>query len=133
MDGCRRDGFCNLYVVEPPATEAGERVFYEETIKGDTINLRVEKVEYTTTEKDNVWGIEMRFKRKYTPVEGGRLTVYLNRSLADLSHRLTVMVNGRQAFSGKVQENLSSMVNSCAAFGDPRRIYTAQIDVSLAN
>ena len=133
MDGCRRDGFYNLYVSEHPSTQAGERVFYEETIKGDTINLRVEKVEYTTTEKDNVWGIEMKFKRKYTPVDGGRLTVYLNRSLVNLGHRLTVMVNGKQAFSGKVQENLSSMVNSCAAFGDPRRIYTAQIDVSLAN
>ncbi len=133
MDGCRRNGFYNLYVTEQPATKPKERVFYEETIKGDTINLRVEKVDYTTTEKDNVWGIEMRFKRKYTPVSNGRITVYLNRRLVDLGRRLTVIVNGKQAFCGKVQENISSMVNSCAAFGDPRRIYTAQIDVNLAN
>ena len=108
-------------------------MFYEETIKGDTINLKVQKVEYTTVEKDNVWGIEMKFKKKYTPLDNGKITIYLNRSLANLSHRLTVVVNGRQVFNGKVLENLSSMVNSCAAFGDPRRLYTAQIDVDIAS
>ena len=133
MDGCRRDGFYNLFVNESPAVEEGARVFYEETIKGDTINLKVQKVEYTTVEKDNVWGIEMKFKKKYTPLDNGKITIYLNRSLANLSHRLTVVVNGRQVFNGKVLENLSSMVNSCAAFGDPRRLYTAQIDVDIAS
>jgi len=28
-----------------------------------------------------------------------------------------------------VPESLASMVNSCAYYGDPRRIYTAQVDV----
>ena len=67
------------------------------------------------------------------PVGQRKITIYLNRSLANLSHRLTVVVNGRQVFNGKVLENLSSMVNSCAAFGDPRRLYTAQIDVDIAS
>lgn len=132
MDGCRRNGFYNLYVNESPCKDADARVFYEETIKGDTIWLNVQNAAYSTVEKDNVWGIELKFKRKYTPVSTGKITVYLNRSLVNISHRITLIANGKTAFSGKVYENTATMVNSCAAFGDPRRIYTAQIDIDLS-
>lgn len=133
LDGCSRRGFYNLKVVESPNKTPDARLFYEERIVGDTIFLNISNVVYTTVDKDNVWGIELKFKRDYTPATGGKITIYLNRALADLDHKLTVMVNGQQAFRGHVAENLTTMVNSCAAFGDPRRIYTAQIDVSPAN
>lgn len=129
LDGCSRTGFYNLKVVEQPAKAPGARLYYEERIAGDTIFLNISNVAYTTVDKDSLWGIELRFKRDYTPATGGKITIYLNRALADLSHRLTVVVNGKTAFSGHVADNLATMVNSCATFGDPRRIYTAQIDV----
>lgn len=129
MDGCRRKGFYNLLIGKRPAEGDDARTFYEERIAGDTIFLKVENVEYSTIDKDKVWGIELRFSRKYTPATGGRLTIFLNRELVNLGHKLTVVVNDSARFSGKVVENEASMVNSCAAFGDPRRLYTAQIDV----
>lgn len=132
MDGCRRDGFYNLFISESPCKDDDARVFYEEEIKGDTITLNVKNVAYSTTEKDNVWGIELKFKRDYSPVSNGKVIVFLNRSLVNLNNRLTLIANGKVAFSGKVSENLATMVNSCAAFGDPRRIYTAQIEVDLS-
>lgn len=131
MDGCRRDAFYNLMITERPQPGSDARTFYEERIKGDTILLKVENVAYSTAEKDNVWGIELKFNRKYTPATSGKLTIFLNRALVDLNNPITVMLNGKQAFQGKVSENLSSMVNSCAAFGDPRRLFTAQIDLTI--
>jgi predicted esterase len=132
MDGCRRNGFYNLLVEASPAKTPQERVMYEERIKGDTILLNVSSVEYAVTEKDSVWGIELKFRRSYTPVSEGKVTVFLNRSLVDLNRRITLVANGKTVFSGKVVENEASIVNSCAAFGDPRRLFTAQINVDLS-
>jgi hypothetical protein len=48
-----------------------------------------------------------------------------------LKKEITVTVNGKQAFQGKVKPDLKNMVNSCAAFFDPQRIYPAAIEVTL--
>lgn len=131
MDDCRRGGFYNIWVNSSPNDDDDGRTFYEETISGDTINLVVDTVDYTTAEKDKVWGIEMRFSKKFNHATHGSLTIYLNRALVDLDHRITVIVNGKMVYNGRPEENIASMVNSCARYGDRRRIFTAQIDVEI--
>ena len=96
---------------------------------GDTIILNVDTVAYETIQKDSIWGIDMKFKRNLAPAQHGNITIFLNRSLVNLSRPVTVILNGNVVHHGKVPESLASMVNSCAYYGDPRRIYTAQVDV----
>lgn len=128
MGGRHRNGFYNLYVVERPA----ERTFYEMQIEDNTIDLQVSEVAYTATEIDPRWGIQMKFKKSYAPVESGKIIVYLNDKLVNLNRPVILNVNGREAFRGKVQLDLRRMINSCAAFFDPERIYPAAIEVDLA-
>ena len=130
MDGCRRVGFYNIYV-GPHSDDESTRTLYEEQIHGDTIDMRVSTVEYTTTEKDKLWGLELKFARKCTPATTGSFTLFLSPDLMDLNRPVTVTVNGKTAYSGKVVENMGSMVRSLAAYGDPRRIYSAEVNISF--
>lgn len=127
MDGRHRTGFYNLQVLTRPS--AG-RTYYDMNITGNTITLSISDVSYTTTQTDKQWGIEMKFSRSWSEATGGRLRVYLNDRLVDMSREVTVIVNGRQAFKGRIKPDLRDMVNSCAEFFDPCRIYPASVDIS---
>ena len=58
--------------------------------------------------------------------------IYLCNELVDLSKSVKLTVNGKQVFSGVPEIRLEHMVNSCAQFFDPRRIYPAAIEVDLS-
>lgn len=131
MDGLHRKGFYNLFVEERPSDNANDRTRYEMTITDNHITLNVDNVAYETTQKDPKWGIEMKFKKSYTPATKGKVIIYLCDELVDLKKEITVTVNGKETFQGKVKPDLKNMVNSCAAFFDPRRIYPAAIEVAL--
>jgi len=49
-----------------------------------------------------------------------------------LSREVTVSVNGREVFRGMVRPSVKDMVNSCALFFDPARIYPASVEVDLS-
>lgn len=132
MDGQYRSGFYNLHVDERSNADFSTRSCYEMTISGNNITLQVDEVRYTTTETDPKWGIEMRFEKSRTPATKGKLTLYLCNELVDLSKSVTLTVNGKKAYSGVPEIRLENMVNSCAEFFDPRRIYPAAIEVDLS-
>ena len=44
---------------------------------------------------------------------------------------MTVIVNGRKVYHGKVRPDMKHMVNSCATFFDPERVFAAGIDIRL--
>lgn len=129
MDGRYRKGFYNLYVKEQSTTEQGVRSYYQMDIVDNTISLKVDETRYTTIMTDPNWGIEMKFTRQYTPAEHGKLTVYLCDELVNLSKKVTITVNGKKVFSGKVKTDLKHMVNSCSAFYDPKRIFPAAVEI----
>lgn len=131
IDGMYRDAFYNITVQERSNKDFSSRTRYDMDIDGNDINLTVSTVTYTVVEKDKQWGIGLKYRKDYTPAETGKFTVYLNDSLVDLSKPVTITVNGRKAFSGKLKCTLADMVNSCAVFGDPRRIYPASVSVTL--
>lgn len=130
MDGLHRKGFYNLYVKERPDENA--RTFYEMNISGNVVELKVNEVVYETMEKDPRWGIEMKFRKSYSPVKRGKIVIYLSPELVDLNKAVVVSVNGQKVYEGKVQPELKHIVNSCAAFYDPRRLYPAAVEIDLA-
>lgn len=131
MDGRHRNGFYNLYVVERAEADADARIYYEMTIEENRIDLSIRKVDYEVTQKDPHWGIEMRFAKHYSPVSRGKWLVYLSPELVDMNRKVTVNVNGKQVYCGKVKPDLKHLVNSCAHFYDPRRLYPAAVEITL--
>lgn len=129
MYGRHRSGFYNLRVNETSRNNDEERTCYEVSIKENTIELKVENVTYTTTE--SIYNIPMYFSRSYTKATKGNVTLYLNEELFDLSKPVKVVVNGKVAFDGKVEPTVEAMVESCAEYFDPERVFPAKIDVEI--
>lgn len=74
----------------------------------------------------------MYFDKKYSTARRGKLRVYLNEKEYDLSQPVKVILNGTEIFNGMVTPTLETMVESCALFYDPERLFPAAIDVDVA-
>ena len=127
MYGRHRTGFYNLKVNETSRENDEQRTCYEVYIADNVINLSVNNVEYTTVEQ--IYGIPMTFSKKYSPATKGCVTLYLNEKQFDLSKPVKVIVNGKEAFNGIVKPTLKAMVESCAEYFDPERLFPAAVDV----
>lgn len=132
MDGVYRTGFYNLAVKERSNADMSARTYYEMDINGNNIDIDVQLVSYKVTETDPIYGIQMKFDKTYEPATKGKFIVYLNNELVDLSKDVTLTVNGKTAFTGKVKTELKHLVNSCTTFFDPHRLYPAAIEVDLS-
>lgn len=129
MYGRHRTGFYNLRVNETSRTNDEERTCYEVKIDGNTIEMTVKNATYTTTR--SLYNIPMFFERAYQPATKGNVTLFLNEELFDLTQPVKVVVNGKEAFNGKVQPTIEAMVESCAEYFDPERVFPAKIDVEI--
>lgn len=127
MDGVKRNAFYNLEVMAE--TEA-YRTAYEFTAgAGNRIDITVRGVEYTTTLKDEGLDIDLLFARRYVPAAHGRLRVYLSEELVDLRRPVTIAVNGRQLFRGRVAVSPDVMLRAARLWGDPLRLFPAAVEV----
>lgn len=126
-DHIHRKGFYNLQVLERPA----ERTYYEMNINGNRVDITASEVTYTVSETDTTWHMPIMNTRTYTPAKRGRLRIYLNDKLVDLSKPVTVSVNGKEAFRGKLKPDVRDMAESCALYFDPCRVYPASVEVGL--
>ncbi|MBD5256411.1 MAG: hypothetical protein HDS50_02100 [Bacteroides sp.] len=131
MDGIHRTGFYNIQVIKRPDDRLRTR--YEMNIYANTVNITVDNVEYKTIETDSRWGIALKFERTYTTATSGIFRIYLNSALVDLNRPVNVIVNGKKYFSGKLKCTLDNMIESCAEYHDPRRIYPASVTIDLIN
>ena len=129
MYGRHRTGFYNLKVNETSRENDEQRTCYEVYIADNVITMSVNNVEYTTVEE--IYGIPMTFSKKYTPATKGCVTLYLNEKLFDLSKPVKVIVNEKEAFNGVVKPTLKAMVESCAEYFDPERLFPASVDVVI--
>lgn len=136
MDGRFRTGFYNLKVIQRselnPANEL-ERTYYEMDIDGNTVNMKVSVVNITVDKWYPSSDVALEIHKTYTPAVQGRFKIYLGDKLVDLSKEVVLNVNGRELFRGVLQPNLADMVNSCAEYYDPERVYPASIEVDLAS
>lgn len=129
MDGLHRRGFHNLVVHERPCDSLRTR--YDMRIEGNLIRLQIDDVHYSTVRKDSIWGIEMKFGKAYTPSVHANFTLYLDEHLVDLKKKVTLVVNGRRVYHGRLRCSRRNMARSLSVFYDPRRIYPAAIDVKF--
>ncbi|HIT48819.1 MAG TPA: hypothetical protein IAC34_04940 [Candidatus Coprenecus stercoripullorum] len=132
MDGAYRKGFYNIEVLER-ANDGGARTFYVMSIDGNTVNMTVENVTYTTTETDPYYGIELDFDRSYSPTQEGRFIVYLSPEMVDFGSEVILNVNGSEVFRGMLEPDIMHIVNSCSLFFDPARLFPAAIEVDLSS
>lgn len=131
MDGIYRRGFYNIAVHERDKTENNQRTRYEMTIKGNHIDLTVDRVTYEVIQREPRWNIPIKHTKHYTPATEGRFTLYLSDEMVDFSKKVTLTVNGKRVYSGKPKANVRHMVNSCRTFFDPERVYATGIEVEL--
>lgn len=131
MDGRRREGFYNIQILERSSNAEDARMYYEMSVCDNKVTVSVSDVEYRTIETIPGTDIAMKFERLYKPAEKGRFVLYLNSSMFDVSKPLTVIVNGREVFKGKLKADLRNMVNSCAIFFDPARVFPYAVEVEL--
>ena len=131
MDGIYRCGFYNIAVHERDTTGGNERTRYEMSIKDNTIDLTIERVTYEATQREPHWGIPIKHRKHYTPATEGKFTLYLSDDMVDLKKKVTLSVNGKQVYHGKLKADICHMVNSCATFFDPVRVYTTAIEIEL--
>ncbi len=129
MDGARRRGFYNVAVNARPSSSA--RLRYDMEIANDTVRLTVQHVEYYPIWQNNTYGFTMTLLdgKRYAPATGGELTVYLDERLVDMRRPVTVVINGRTAWQGKLKPNRRWMIESLTTFLDPERIYAAGVQV----
>ena len=112
-----------------------ERTYYEMDINGNNIDMKV-SVAHTVVDEwltQYTVPLAMRLHKTYTPATKGRFKIYLSDKLVELGKEVVLTVNGRELFRGVLQPNLTDMVNSCAEYYDPERVYAASIDVDLAS
>ena len=129
MYGRHRSGFYNLKVNETSRNNDEERTCYEMSIDGNTISLTVQNVTYTTTQL--IYNIPMFFSKSYTPATKGNVTIYLSDKLFDFTQPVKVIINGKVAFNSKVTPTIKAMVESCAEYFDPERVFPAGITVDI--
>jgi hypothetical protein len=65
------------------------------------------------------------------PYTGNTLTVHLDDLLLDLDKPVTVIVNGKEVFNGKVERTSSNMASDIASHGDPGRVFPGRLDLKL--
>lgn len=130
-----REGFYNLLVLEPSSERNDNLVrdCYEMTINGNTIDLNVNTVKVTPTEsvKDTYWEMQIGVEKSFTQATKGKVRIYLNGKLVDLSKPVVVKVNGVEKFNGTVTPDTRWLVESCGIFFDPERLFPAAVDVTI--
>lgn len=131
MHGRHRSGFYNIAVDKRPFDDPNKRTRYDVSIKDNVVSITMQDITYTCTEKDPHWGIELKFARSYAPSTSGQFTIFLNNQLANLKKPVTVVLNGKTLYKGKVQPSASARLKSLATFGDPLRIFPAAITIDV--
>lgn len=129
MYGRHRKGFYNIRVNETSRTNDNERTCYNVKTEDNTLIINVTNVTYTTTHQ---WAnIDMLFAKNYSTANKGNITVFLSETLFDFERPIKIILNGTEVFNGMVQPTLKAMVESCALFFDPERLFPAAVNIDI--
>ena len=130
VDGLYRKGFYNLVPLTRP--QGTDRIYYEEEIKDNTVDLKIRSVKYQEKKVSDYYTsfrLVLLYDKTYTDATGGKLRVYLSPELVDLSRPVHIRVNGREVYSGAVRADWKHLTSSCALFFDPLRLFPAAVEV----
>lgn len=130
-----RDAFYNLRITgqADDRSDPMRREAFEMEIEGNTVNITAEIVTLTTCEPATppTGELNIGVAKSRTPATKGSLRVYLSDELVDLSKPVTVNVNGKRRFHGRLKRNTATIAESCRLFYDPMRLFTASVDVKI--
>ena len=125
MDGRHREGFYYLQVLKRPSEK---RQMYRVNVENNVVDVTVEDVDYTCTQTDSIWGIEMQFTRQFTPATNGKLRVFLSDKLVNLKKKVTLKINGKEVFCGKVKREEKWENVSRELYFDPERMFEYAVE-----
>jgi hypothetical protein len=130
LDGQRRTDFSWLSLASAPERDTLITASVDRAANRIEVSARVNPPEvknetpvYNTSTPDPV--------ANRIPYRGNALTLHLDDRLLDLDQPVTVVVNGSEAFSGRVERRLGHMAEDIVRHGDPGRIFPARIVVEL--
>lgn len=130
LDGERRTDFSWLSLAKAPENDVliiaeidRAKGHIDVTARANPAGTKAESAVYNTSTPPPVAD-----RPVYT---GNTLTIHLNDVLADLDKPVTVSVNGKEVFSGKVERKAAYIAEDIAQHGDPGRIHPARIELKL--
>ena len=91
----------------------------------------MQRVQYVAQQREPRWGILVKQQTTTSPVAIGKFTLYLSPDMVDFGKKVTLVVNGRRVFKGRLKPDMRYLTSSCACFFDPERLFVAGIDVNL--
>lgn len=118
MDGRYRKGFYNIGIdkaFDIQESDAYNRVGFDITYSGNTV--------YIDTK---LWDQDMMESRQLDEMA---ISIFLDEQYVDLSKKIKVLWNGKQVYNAKVKPSYESLIESCALFGDPERLYPVKIRI----
>lgn len=131
MDGCFRKGFYNLKIDRRPVESDTLRTRYEVNIAKDgTVDITICGVHYEVLEKEPRWGIPIKYKKTNYPLSGGQVTLFFDERLVDLNKKVTLRLNGKRVWRGKLTLRREHLLESLRTFEDPERLYPAAITIN---
>lgn len=131
MDGCFRKGFYNLKIDRRPVESDTLRTRYEVSIAQDgTVDITICGVHYEVLEKEPRWGIPIKYKKTNYPLSGGQVTLFFDERLVDLNKKVTLRLNGKRVWCGKLTLRREHLLESLRTFEDPERLYPAAITIN---
>lgn len=122
MDGRYRDGFYNIGIDKRPnISDAAviDRAFFDLQLDKATNSVHLE-----------VW-LEDGSGQKREEVKEGEVSVFLSPDMLNFSKKVKLYYNGKLIHNKKVRLDENVLIESCALFGDPKRLFPAKINVVL--
>jgi predicted esterase len=123
MDGRYRKGFYNIAINKSPVDTINGIVY-------DRADFHVDVNRSTNTiiVKTQLLNADMT---ACSPVRKGEISIYLNDQLVDLRKKVRIVYNDKEVYNARVPLLLSTLVESCALFADPYRLYPAKLQIAL--
>lgn len=122
MDGRYRRSFYNIAITDSLNIAEGDE--YNRALFSFEIDKKTNSV-YV----DGILKNEDLSKSK--PLKSGSIDIYLSDDMIDLSKKIKVVYGGKKVFDKKVQLSENNLIESCAIFNDPERIFPAKIELKL--
>jgi predicted esterase len=123
MDNRYRKGFYNISINKSPI----------DTINGvffDRAEFRIDIDRKTNTIIMNAELLTPKMTER-AKIKKGEISIYLDDDLINLDKKVTIIYNGKKVYRRRVSRSLSALVESCALFGDPNRLYSAKVQIAL--
>lgn len=122
MHGRYRKGFYNVAIIEPLAIKEGNK------LDRAVFDIRYDKTKNTVTIQAHLSNPEMTASKE---IKQGKIALFLNQHFVDLSEKVKVIYNGTEVYHAKPRLRLENIVESCAFYGDPFRLFPAKVEVNL--